>query len=138
MAKPIAVLVAIVRLFAVGLGCFIVTTSMADLAGLVPYSDDPPPFAHKLVKAVPITMWGLSLLLPYRSVGSPLARWVVGAGLAAGAIWVLYLSFHGVVRYADGTMSWHGLVADAVLLSITAGNGWAFLLISGHRLREDA
>jgi len=108
------------------LGCFLFISSALDLFGVLPHSNEMPPLAARLGRHIPILIFSLALVVPYRRLTSPVARWAVIGALTVIALWALYLTVSGWQDYAAGLKSWHVVPISIILCAIVAGNIYAF------------
>lgn len=120
-----------IRVVAVLIGLFIVGTSIADLMGLVPHSEDqPPPFG---VRDVAMMAVGLVLLFPYRFLRHPWARALGWVGIAMTIAWVLLITVDAAVGFIEGRKSWHVVPFILISSAPVMANAIAFAIITRKR-----
>src|SRR5678815_1533830 len=124
-------LVMLFRVSSILLGCFFLCSSVLDILGLIPYSEQMPGFASRLAHSAPLVRGSLFLLVPYRFIRSLIARTVSACSLWLILAWAVVLSFYGLSGYVSGKKSWHILPVCFVFLGLVAGNLWAFFRITG-------
>jgi hypothetical protein len=119
-----------IRVPAVFLGVFLLTSSLADMAGLIPHSMETPPLRERMLSSMPLLLASLAFVIPYRMVKSVAARRVVMGLLVVSLGWVLFVSFAALQGYVSGRMSWHVMLAASSLWCVFAANLGAFFLIT--------
>jgi hypothetical protein len=123
-------LVILFRVTSILLGCFFRFSSVLDILGLVPYSEQMPGFGARLAHSAPLALGSIFLLAPYRFIRSVRARTVLAFGLWLILAWAVVLWFNGVSGYVSGRKSWLLLPVCFVFVGVVAGNLWAFSRIT--------
>jgi hypothetical protein len=119
-------LITVIRVAGILLGCFIFVPSVLDLFGVLPHSNETPPFAARLGRNLPFLIFSPALVVPYRRITTPTARWAMTGAMIAIAAWALYLTVTGWQDYTAGQKSWEVIPASIVLCAVVAGNIFAF------------
>ena len=112
-------------------GSFLLLTSVADVLGFVPYSDETPPWTQRLLSRLPVIASGLVLLAPMRWF---LRGYRFRLLIAAYGVMVATQAWDGVrdgLAYLHGQASWHIIPAALFFVAVPLAN--ALLLWWRHR-----
>jgi hypothetical protein len=112
----------LVRAMGYVLGVFLVSTGILDILGLVAYSTEMPPLAHRLRSDLPVLLEGAVLLVPMRLVvrGAPLALLKI-AYVALSLVFSLD-AVRGVAEYLAGGRHWLIIPSSLAMAAIVIGN----------------
>ena len=118
------------RVAGILLGCAVFISSALDILGAVPHSSETPPLTYRLKHQLPFLILSPALVLPYRRVTAPVARWIVFGALTVIAVRALYLTVSGWQDHYVGQKSWDVVPASIFLCAVVAGNIYAFLSLA--------
>jgi hypothetical protein len=108
------------------LGCFVLISSTLDLFGVLPHSFETPPLGVRLARHIPLLIFSLAFVVPYRRITSPVAQSVTLSALIVSIGWALYVSATGWHGYAAGERTWHVVPFSIILCTIVIANILAF------------
>ncbi|HEY7642467.1 MAG TPA: hypothetical protein VH814_22225 [Steroidobacteraceae bacterium] len=116
----------VARAAAYALGAFLLVASLLDLLGLMPYSDETPPFAHRLVKQLPLIAAAAVLMVPMKRFSRGVRHTVLQAAYVILSLAAAANLVHGVTRYMAGRMSWQVIPTTLVVFGIVVANAAIF------------
>ena len=112
----------VVRVAGVLLGAFLVLSSLADIAGFLPHSTEPPSLGSRMLSGLPVLVGGIVFLVPFRFITRK-SCWITlvsaYAGLSLLAVAKLSL---GVGGYLAGNLHWAVIPVSVVLVVICIGS----------------
>jgi len=118
---------AALRFPAVVLGVFLVFTSTADIAGVVPYSNEAPPLIERISHSLFPLSFGACLVFPYKRIDKK--RMLFGLILASCSAFYSWLWIEGIFEYMKGTKHIAIVNTAIVMLVVTSGNLLVFCLM---------
>ena len=114
------------RFPAIVLGVFLVFSSAADIAGLIPYSNETPPLAERVTHSLLPLIFGSCLVFPYRRIGKK--KLLFGLFLAGCSAFYAWIWIEGIFEYMKGTKHVAIVYTAVVMLAISVANLVVFCL----------
>ena len=121
----------LVRLVAWLAGMFVVFGGLADIMGLIPYSNEMPPWPARVTSSLPSMVGGIVLLTPMSRFLGGRRYALLAVGYAILVLGAAILAVQGIHAYLGGGRHWAIVPASLATLSIPLAN--ALLLWWLHR-----
>jgi hypothetical protein len=118
-------LVILIRLGGVLAALLSIAVDVADILGLMPYSDAMPSIGRRVLHSIPTVVAAIVLLIPYRYLVG--RRWfrALAFALVLMVAAATALALWGAYGYVIGKKSWHIIPAVGLFVLIPAANLWA-------------
>jgi hypothetical protein len=121
----------LVRLVAWLVGLFVLLGGLADIAGLIPHSNEMPPWPVRVISSLPSMVGGVILLTPMSRFLSGRRYALLAVGYAILVLGAAILAAQGIHAYLGGGRHWAVVPASLATFSIPLAN--ALLLWWLHR-----
>ncbi|HET7437459.1 MAG TPA: hypothetical protein VFN10_22335 [Thermoanaerobaculia bacterium] len=127
----------LVRGVAIAVGAFLLATTIANMAGLLPRSEAMPPVRARVTESLKTCLVGLALVIPYLRLRSRTAKELGVVGIGITLIWAVMIGAGSVIGYVQGRQSWPVIALTSIAIALVVANAFVFRKLTKPRPLND-